>query len=379
MFFSAAHRLHHLLDDETAVADDRHVGPAHLAELGGVDVDVDDLGALREAVELAGDAVVEARPQRDEQVGLLHRGDRGVVAVHAGHAQAPLVVVGERAARHQGGDHGEAGELDQLAQRLGGACLQDAAAGVDHRALRLAHEPGGVLDLLGVALGGGLVAGEVDRLGPVPVHRLVGDVLGHVDEHRAGTAGGRHVERLPHHPRDVGGVGDEPVVLGDRHGDADGVGFLERVGADHRVRHLPGHDDQGDAVHVGVAQRRDDVGRRRAARDHGHARAPGGVGVPLRHVPGALLVAHEDVADRRVDERVVDREDRTAGKAEHDLGVFHLEALDERLGAGELHGECFLVGLWRGLQERLSKGTGQKKPPAWARGEYARARGRAVR
>ena len=33
-----------LLDDEAAVADDRHVGTADLAELGGVDVDVDDLG-----------------------------------------------------------------------------------------------------------------------------------------------------------------------------------------------------------------------------------------------------------------------------------------------------------------------------------------------
>ena len=92
------------------------------------------------AVDLAGDAVVEARPQRDQQVGLLHRGDRGVVAVHARHAEAQLVVVGERAARHERGDHREAGELDQLAQRLGGARLEDAAAGVDHGALRLAHE-----------------------------------------------------------------------------------------------------------------------------------------------------------------------------------------------------------------------------------------------
>ena len=38
----------------------------------------------------------------------------------------------------------------------------------------------------------------------------------------------------------------------------------------------------------------------------------GGVRVALGHVAGALLVAHEDVADRRVDQRVVDREDRPA-------------------------------------------------------------------
>ena len=43
-----ADRLHQLLGDEPAVADDRHVGPAHLALFGGIDVDVDDLGIGRE-------------------------------------------------------------------------------------------------------------------------------------------------------------------------------------------------------------------------------------------------------------------------------------------------------------------------------------------
>ena len=73
------------------------------------------------------------------------------------------------------------------------------------------------------------------------------------------------------------------------------------------------------------------------ARDHGDARTAGRVRVALGHVAGALLVAHEDVADRRVDQRVVDREDGAARKAEHDLGALHLEALDEGLGSGQLH------------------------------------------
>ena len=109
-------------------------GATDLAELGGVDVDVDDLGVGGEAVELAGDPVVEAAPERDQQVGLLHRGDRGVVAVHAGHAEAQLVVVGERAPGHERGDDRDAGELGQLAQRLGGTGLEDAAAHVEDRA-----------------------------------------------------------------------------------------------------------------------------------------------------------------------------------------------------------------------------------------------------
>ena len=64
------------------------VGAAHLAQLGGVDVDVDDLGVGGEGRDLAGDPVVEAAAEGDQQVGLLHGGDGRVVAVHAGHAEA---------------------------------------------------------------------------------------------------------------------------------------------------------------------------------------------------------------------------------------------------------------------------------------------------
>ena len=136
---------------------------------------------------------------------------------------------------------------------------------------------------------------------------------------------------------DLGRIGDKEVVFGDRHRDAADVGLLEAVGADHRAADLAGDDDERDRVQVGVGQRRDDVRRGRAARHHGHAGTAGRLGVALGHVAGALLVADEDVADRRVDERVVHGEDGPAGEAEHDLHTFHLEALDEGLGPGQLH------------------------------------------
>ena len=62
----------------------------------------------------------------------------------------------------------------------------------------------------------------------------------------------------------------------------------------------------------------------------------GGVGEPLGHVARALLVAHEDVADRRVDDRVVHREDGAAGQAEDDLHALHLEGLDQGLATVDL-------------------------------------------
>ena len=44
--------------------------------------------------QLAGDAVVEAGAEGDDEVGLLQAGDRGHRAVHAGHAEVERVAVG---------------------------------------------------------------------------------------------------------------------------------------------------------------------------------------------------------------------------------------------------------------------------------------------
>ena len=100
-------------DDLAAVAHDRHVGDPVLADLGGVDVGVDHLGAGGERVQVAGHPVVEARAQADDQVALLQAGHRGDGAVHARHAEVLRVAVGERAARHQRGHDGDAGELGE--------------------------------------------------------------------------------------------------------------------------------------------------------------------------------------------------------------------------------------------------------------------------
>ena len=101
--------LDQLGDDGLDVADDRHVGMAVLADLGRVDIGVDDLGLRREGVELPGHPVVEAGAQRDQQVAALQGRHRGDGAVHAGHAQVLTMAVRERTARHQRGHHRDAG------------------------------------------------------------------------------------------------------------------------------------------------------------------------------------------------------------------------------------------------------------------------------
>ena len=172
----------------------------------------------------------------------LHRRDGGVVAVHARHAEAQRVVVGEGAPGHQRGDDVDVAQLGQLAQRLGRPGLEDAAAGVDDRALGAQDQLGRLADLAGVALGGGLVAGQavahlvVGRASTTPSPSWGSSGRRCPWGCRPAPGPGRPVVAMWNASRTARGMscgrGDELVVLGDRPGDADRVALLEGVGAD---------------------------------------------------------------------------------------------------------------------------------------------------
>ena len=75
-------------------------------------------------------------------------------------------------------------------------------------------------------------------------------------KHGTRAAGGRQVECVVDDLGNVFDLGHQVVVLGGRHGDAGGVGFLECVGADCRKCDLAGDADHGNRVHHGVEQER---------------------------------------------------------------------------------------------------------------------------
>ena len=89
------------------------------------------------------------------------------------------------------------------------------------------------------------------------------------------------------------------------------------VAADER-RGDVGHDhEHGHGAGIGLGERRERVGGRRPAGHHDHARRARGARVAVGHERRALLVAREDVADRRLaQERVVDGEVVDPGNAE---------------------------------------------------------------
>ncbi len=69
------------------------------------------------------------------------------------------------------------------------------------------------------------------------------------------------------HAGEIVDVLDQPVVLGAGARDADGVAFLEGVGADERGRNLAGDADERNGVHQRVLQRRHGIGRAGAGGD----------------------------------------------------------------------------------------------------------------
>ncbi|CAH2600075.1 protein of unknown function [Rhodovastum atsumiense] len=322
-----------------------------LVDRGRVDVDVDLLRMRAEGVQPPGHPVVEARADRQHDIAAMH-GEVGFIgAVHAQHAQELRIGGREGAESHQRAGAGEAGLAHELRQRLGGARagIDHAAAGVDHRPLGCLQHRHGAGDLGLVRLGLRPV-GAVRRLGRALVRGLADqDVLRQVDHHRAGPAAAGDVERLVDGAGEVARTLDQIIVLGGGAGDAGGVGFLEGVVADQVRRHLAGEADDGNAVQQRIHQSGHRIGGARAAGHQHHAHLAGGAGIALGGVHGRLFMAHQDVADGvLLEQRIVDRQDRSAGVTEYDLYTLILERTQENLGAwggvggggGDLGGVC---------------------------------------
>ena len=113
----------HVFED-VRIADDRNIDHDVLVDRRGVDINV-DLGRIRrELVELAGDAVIEARADVEHHVTVVHGQIGFVGAVHAQHPDELLIRSRVGPQSHQGvGDRhaGHPGELDQQLQT--GACV----------------------------------------------------------------------------------------------------------------------------------------------------------------------------------------------------------------------------------------------------------------
>ena len=101
------------------------------------------------------------------------------------------------------------------------------------------------------------------------------------------------------------------------------------------LRDLAGDADDGDGVEHGGGDAGDQVGGAGAAGGHADADAARGARVAVGHVRGALLMAHEDVVDGKLAQRVVDGQDGAAGIAEDVAHAFAFGRCPDDFRAGD--------------------------------------------
>ena len=217
------------LQNALHVADDRHLHGDVLADLGRIDVHVDDPGKRREGGHVAGNAVVETHAQGDQQIRGLDRLVRVLPAVHPDEAERERIGLVHGAHAQERVDHGDLGLLGEFLQFLGGIGDQDAVAGENDGPLGARDLLSRELDLAEVAVQVRLEARQIERvrvLGRAHAHQRV---LGHVHVDGTRAAGAGDVEGLGDDARDVVGVADQVVVFGAGQRDTGDVDLLERV------------------------------------------------------------------------------------------------------------------------------------------------------
>ena len=171
------------------------------------------------------------------------------------------------------------------------------------------------------------------RRGEIKLRRGLLRILGDVDQHRARAARSGDAESIAQHRRHIFGAGDDVVVLGHRQRDAGDVHFLKGIGAQHFASHLAGDADQRNRVQHGGGNAGHHVGGAGAGGGNGHTDAAGGPRIAVGHVHRALLMAHQDVADGKFAQRIVGRQDRSAGIAENLAYSFAFERCPDNLRA----------------------------------------------
>src|SRR5215204_644875 len=283
-----------------------------LAELGGVDVDVDDLRALGELVDRARDPVVEAHPDGEKEVGAVYGAVDAGLPVHPRPAQVQRMVVGEGAYAEERRHHGDARPLREQPELHLGVTKCDAVSGQDQGPLRVPEEHGGPLESRRLH--------RRRRLLETPVAVVVRGrqlhVLGHVDEDGSWPSAAGDLESPPHRRVELVGILDQEGVLGEGQRHAHDVRLLERVLAHRRSSDLARDRHQRHRIHLGRRQPRDQVGRPWPARGHAHPDPTRRPRVAVRRVGGSLFVAGEDVFQRVIGEGVVERHDRAPRVAE---------------------------------------------------------------
>ena len=272
--------------------------------------------------------------------------------MHADQARGQLIAAAEAARAHQrDGDGGvdligkgfkfdvraaahHAAAADQQ-RLLGFVDHLDQAVDVAVIRLRRAEVLGGALHQLAQPAAGAVLAARQRRI----LREFGGDVLGNVQQHRAGAAAARDGERLADGVGQFIDAAHEVVALRDRHRHAGDVDLLKRVLAQQARADVAGDAHDGRGVHIGGGDAGDQVRRARAGRREADAHLARRARIAVRRVAGALFVRGQDVPDAAIVivQFIVHIQDRAARISENRIDPLLDQALHQDFCAGHSH------------------------------------------
>src|ERR1700730_1768086 len=230
-----------LLKDFARIADQSSVHFNVLIYLRAVDLDVNLARFLRVGAQIAGDAIVKAHTDGDEQISFLDRVIDPRFSVHAHHAEIERVAGREAANAEERHGYRKIASVHELVEHAHRAGNHDAVASEDQRTLGSVEQFNGALKFRLVVIDA-LPLGRKLWRGSIPIEVAGGllRIFGDIDEDGAGPAGIGNQEGFADGARDIVSARDNHIVLGDRHGDAGDIDFLEGVGTEQLAADLAG-------------------------------------------------------------------------------------------------------------------------------------------
>src|SRR5882762_7934470 len=196
------------------------------------------------SAQIAGDAIIKAHTDGDEEIGFLNGVIDPRLAVHTHHAEIQGIVGRKTANAQQRHGDGQVAGVDELVEYAHGARHHDAVTGKDQWTLGVVEKLYRALKLSWLVIDA-LALGRKLRRGCFPVEIAGGllGVFGDIDEDWAWPAGIGDHESFANGARNIFRARDDDVVFGDRHRDAGDVDFLEGVGAKQFAADLAGNAD----------------------------------------------------------------------------------------------------------------------------------------
>ena len=285
----------------------------------------------------ADNPIAEPRSDHHQEVTIVHGYIGHTRSVHPDHSGEPRVHRIDRTMAHQRDTH-RAVDLFQEFGQLGlGIGKNDSSTHIQHRL-------GGFLDQLDRLLQGtGL---DMQVVGNIPLDLHFGilgfgssDILGNIDQHRAGPPLSGDMEGLPYRGCQFLDILYNIVVFGDRHGDTADIDLLETILAQQLGRNVPGEGNHGNRIHVCGSQAGDQVCRSRTTGGEHHADFSRRAGIAVRSMRRALFMAGQDMANRIpvLVQSIVSVEYSTPGEPKNGIDTLFLEASDNYLSSIQLH------------------------------------------